>query len=161
MVFNAVFLTVGGDDTNIFRPDRTAITFNDNIDLLNPKAGNRESGFHFALRGKYDSVGAVILGAVDDRVEARKSRCQILRTGYSFKLPSCPVCKITHFLFAVYGSPVDVQQKAVNRDAFFLRDLQRFLSGCRRTLCQDLNRFVRSKVGHAVCEQHDHARKPI
>ena len=161
MAFNAVFLTVWRDDTDILRPDRTAVAFNDNIDLLSPKAGNRESGFHFALLGKYDPVAAVILGAVDDRVEACKGRCQILRAGDSFKLPSCTVCKVAYFLFAVYGSPVHIQQKAVDRDAFFLRNLQRFLSGGRRALLKNLNRFVRSKVGHAVREEHDHAWKPI
>ena len=161
MAFNTVFLTVRGDDTDILRPDGTAVTFNDNIDLLSPKAGNREAGFHFALCGKYDPVGAVILGVVDDRVKARKSRCQILRAGDSFKLPSRTVCKVAHFLFAVYRPPVDIQQEAVDCDAFSLRDLQRFLSGGGRALLKNLNRLVGSKVGHAVREQHDHARKPV
>ena len=161
MSFNAVFLTVGRNDTDILRPDRTAVTFNDNIDLLSPKAGNRESGFHFALFGKCDPVAAVILGAVDDRVKARKSSRQILRAGDSFKLPSCTVCKVAYFLFAVNGPSVHIQQKAVDRDAFFLRNLQRFLSGGRRALLKNLNRLVRSKVGHAVREEHNHARKPI
>ena len=47
MVFNAVFLTVGGDDTNIFRPDRTAITFND-------KAKAVRSYFHLSNAFKED-----------------------------------------------------------------------------------------------------------
>ena len=161
MAFHAVVLTVRRGDTDVLRPDRAAVTFNNNVDFLSPKAGNRESGVDLSLRGKRDPVRAVILGAVDDRVKARKGRCQILGTGDGFKLTSRAVCKEAQLLFAVDGSPLDVQQDAVDRDALPLRDIQRFLSGGGGALRQNLNRLVGGKVGHAVREQKDRARKPV
>ena len=161
MALNAIVLAVGSGDTDVLRTDGVSVAFNDDIDLLGPKAGDRESGFHFTLRGEGNAMAAVILGAVDDRVETRKSRRQILGTGDGFNLTARTVGIEADFLFAVYGPSVDIQQNTVDRDVLFLCNLHRFLSCGERVLCQNLNRPVGRKVGHAVCEQKDRARKPV
>ena len=129
MRIDGVIAAVRRGDPDALKPAESVSVLNDDIDLLCTESRNREDGFRLTLIGKDHLIRVVILRFVDDRIETREGRGQIFRAGDGLNLPSCTVGVKADLILPVLGPPVDIQEDAVNRDALFLRNLQRFLRG--------------------------------
>ena len=129
MRIDGVITAVRRSDPDALKPAESVLMLNDDIDLLCTESRNREDGFRLTLIGKDHLICVVILRFVDDRIETCEGRGQIFRAGDGLNLPSRAVGVKADLILAILGPSVDIQEDAVNRDALFPRNLQRFLRG--------------------------------
>ena len=161
MSVQAVVPPVRSGDAQACRIDGGAVMLDDDVDLLRPEGRDREAGLRLAPVRELNAVGAVVLGPVDDGIEAPEGRRQIPGAGDGLQLAQGGFGEETQLLLPVLGHVIHVQQDAVDRDAVFLCHLQRLLGGVSGLRAQNGGVAAGAEVRHTVREQQDRAGEAV